>query len=609
MTFSDSSGRSREWAWAVLITIGAFLGRVAFLASSPDRQWPHSVYYEGDAPLWADYAASLARGQPLEFNLPIHPPGMAWFLRALGVGAAGGLYSSQKLVFAGLGSAAAGLAVLVAAPIFGPAVAVAAGLMAATSFGLHVQSTSLNGETPYTLLLMSILLSTAAVGRRPSAVRLLLTGFLNGLAVLFRPEHTAFFLLSLAGIVARPGGRSCSAFARQLLLLMVGFLALPLPWSIRSHRAIQRFNTIANTPAPDFASTRPPWSPAAAQRILDLPAFARDGNFGYITHLAARAGLSQVDTPFVDAFFAEMGYTPRPLSPYCFISLQGALCFALANNAHADGGFSTRLLDVVLGAPAPEGHVSVNDFAFGNPRHLRLVQHGWSIGLDYLLHHPLDALGLAGRKLAIFASGLGGGFSPANLPLGLSGQRRPVDQFAVPAGLSDARSMIALAFTLCLLALALLGAGACLRRRTGGMLLLVIAVKLVVALAFFGYARQAVSILPVFYILVALGAERLFAAIRTGHRAPPALPRSAGDDTFSGGEEVCAGGTSPRAAHEEAAAPARRPRFGVAGVILVLSGLAGLGLRPPLVDGRITPAPRWGEGAFESNQLLTLRQP
>ena len=80
-----------DWKWAAAITLLALLLRLAFLFGSPDRAWPHSIWYEGDAPLWVEYAAALDKGEAFEFNLPIHPPGVAyplsWFYPGVRTGA------------------------------------------------------------------------------------------------------------------------------------------------------------------------------------------------------------------------------------------------------------------------------------------------------------------------------------------------------------------------------------------------------------------------------------------------------------------------------------------------------------------------------------------
>src|SRR5687767_703693 len=71
---------NRIWAWALAIFFLAFTLRLMFLFSAGDARGPHSKWYEGDAPIWVDWAGMLDKRQAFQFNLPIHPPGVAYAL-------------------------------------------------------------------------------------------------------------------------------------------------------------------------------------------------------------------------------------------------------------------------------------------------------------------------------------------------------------------------------------------------------------------------------------------------------------------------------------------------------------------------------------------------
>jgi hypothetical protein len=193
-------GVGRRWLTQPLVVGGAVLllaliTRLAFMLPTGDRHWPHSVVYEGDAPLWARYAESLQRGRPFEHDLPIHTPGMGYLLAWIWRGDVSAGFLWPKLVFVGVGSLACVLAWLAAWRTCGPRVALLVGLLSATSFGLSVQSTSLNNETPYTFLLLAILLLTLRAAKRRSAGVLVGLAALHGAAVLLRAEHTLLFLM------------------------------------------------------------------------------------------------------------------------------------------------------------------------------------------------------------------------------------------------------------------------------------------------------------------------------------------------------------------------------------------------------------------------------
>lgn len=578
------------WRYGTAVLVTALVIRLCFLWGTPDRRWPHGVLYEGDAPLYVRWAAAIRAVKPFEFDLPIHSPGTAFLYSIFGV-APGMDFLPLKIGLCVIGSLSCLLAWRLAYPLVGRGVALAAGLLSAASFGLLVQCTTLNNETLYTFLLLVILAMLLRLADRPALYLAVLLGVVHALAALLRAEHILFFLLSLPYLAVRwmahssfrnqrsaSGERTVSVPYRLCFLFAMSavFILVPLPWTIRSFRAIQEFNTVGSEPV-RFEAAEVPWTPQAIEYLQRLPAFARSPNFRFVTFLAIDARQTVVDEAFVRDFFDQMGYVPRALSRYTFISNQGALSFALANNDLADGGFSTLLLDAGSGRSAPGGQVSVSDFAFANPRHLRLFQEGYRIGWDYLRANPRAAAKLMWNKLTIFVAGLASGFTAWNAPLGGTGLRRPVDQFVVTWDTIASRPGLVLAWRLFIVVLIAAGLAESVKRRTAGLLILVIVYKLLLNLAFYGYTRQAVSILPVTYIFVALGLVRM-------------LPR----------RQRILGLLDGRLGSAVVAATA---------VLLIASGVAS-GVRgwEYQVYGSGDPAPEWGPRAFESHQSIEVHR-
>ncbi|MBI5764692.1 MAG: glycosyltransferase family 39 protein [Planctomycetes bacterium] len=563
-----------RWSNTVIpvgIVLSAIAMRAGFLWGSPDRAWPPSALYEGDAPLWVQFARSIHDGTSFEMGIPLHAPGMAWLLRWIAPIGNGATFLSTKLLMSGLGCVNCLIAALLARRVAGTTVGAICGVLCAASFGLTVQSTTLNNETPYAFLLLLSLLMLRRTGR-PRAGRAALWGAVNALAALLRPEHALIFSLLVLYSLSRGESSSSHPAPRRgvglALLSAAVFVLIPLPMSYRSYHAIKQFNTVEPTPV-DFASLGIRWTDDARETIAGFPAFAREPNARLLSALARQRGLSDVTQPFIEKWLTEeVQYTPQPLSAITFLSSQGPLAFALANNADADGGFSTRLLDTVMGAPAPDGAVSVNDFSFANPCHLRLYQHGYFAGLQYIYLNPVAAMSLVGRKLANFMSGIASGLTLWNLPTGVIGVRRPVDQLA--ANLGEVK-----VWSLLLLALTMVGVFTALSRRVGGTLLVVIGGKLLITCAFFGYARQGVATLPLVYVFFAMGFERLFIS--------PFV--------------------QPGAALEHLG---RRIFLGACAVVIVSSlWLGGRGWSYD-ISGRADPAPQWGVAAFESHQPLRI---
>lgn len=552
------------------IALSAIAVRGGFLWGSPDRAWPHSALYEGDAPLWIQFARSIRDGTSFEMGIPIHAPGMAWLLRWIAPIGNDASFLATKLMMSGLGCVNCLMAATLARRVAGATAGAICGLLCAASFGLAVQSATLNNETPYTFLLLMALLMLRRTGR-PRAGRAALWGAVNALAAFLRPEHVLIFVILIAYSLSRRESSSQPVPRRGIGLALLSvsvFVLIPLPMSYQSYQAITQFNTVEPSPV-GFATLGIRWTDEARETINGFPAFAREPNARMLSALAKQRGHSEVTQPFIEQWLTEeTQYTPEPLSAITFLSSQGPLAFALANNADADGGFSTRLLDTVMGAPAPDGAVSVNDFSFANPRHLRLYQHGYFAGLKYIYLNPVAAMSLAGRKLANFMSGIASGLTLWNLPTGVTGVRRPVDQLA--ADLSDVKL-----WSLLLLTLTMVGVFTALSRRVGGTLLVVIAGKLLITCAFFGYARQGVATLPLVYVFVAMGFERLFIS--------PFV--------------------QPGAALEQLG---RRIFLGACAVVITSSlWLGGRGWSYDIF-GQAVPAPQWGNSAFESHQPLRI---
>lgn len=62
--------------WITLAVFGvALVVRLLFWQATPDRGWPHSALYKGDAVVWTDYSAALGKGESYELGLPLRPPG------------------------------------------------------------------------------------------------------------------------------------------------------------------------------------------------------------------------------------------------------------------------------------------------------------------------------------------------------------------------------------------------------------------------------------------------------------------------------------------------------------------------------------------------------
>ena len=502
---------------ALAIFAAALASRVLFWRATPDRDGAWTAYFQGDAPLWLDYARAIELGNAFELGLPIHPPGAAWLAALLWNGVPSGI-PLLRFAWVVLGALVPLLVFLAAARSFPLRVAAFAGVGSAVSTGLLVLSTSINNETPYLVLVAVSLWFFEDLRERPTPGRLALWSAVNAFACLFRVEHLLFFVLVLGflaiGWLRRSGSRAVKWAALSLL-----FFALPLlPWHLSAWGAIRRFNEEPRRLTPveeravagiEEATGGIPWTPDAARARDEMPGFARRTASAFILATAAHRGGRVIGVPRFRVLDQAFGYVPRRLSRYPFVSSYGPLNFALANNAGSDGGFDRSLLE----RPPPLGGGAASyprslvqglppaELSFVYPPHLHLFNEGYSVGARWIRDYPADFARLAGRKLAIFWEGAASGLTGSNLPMGLSGTRRAVDLVTAEGG-------VATAWRLLVLAVALAGLIAGRGQAAVVPWLLFLASKVVVTVLFFGYARHGAAVVPVVALLAGLASER-----------------------------------------------------------------------------------------------------
>jgi hypothetical protein len=422
--------RRHPVAWGMVATFAAsLLLRVLYLVASPDRDWPFSVFFAGDARFFHTAALEQARGRELPAALPYHPPLFPALLGLLYrvLGEPKGSALPYKLVLACVGAATVALCQGFWRRLLGTAWSfVAAGLYAA-SFGWLVLSTTYSNETLSALwLCFTCALVLGAGGAAPSRARVLALGAVMGLGTLTRAEHLGLwpFLLLYAWT------------ARERT-------SAPGPWALR-------------------------WGAAVAVSLLVLvPGAVR--NLDTMRELNARA-------PHLE-----------PLPTWVPVTVYGPLNFAMANHAGATGGFTPALIN--------QGGMN-GQLDASRPEHRALLLHGYARGLAWMMEAPGAAVRLGGAKLALWLEGLALGLGVSDVPGGLTGERAPVDVFIPDASW--------LQWPLA----ALLAAGMLLSLKAPyapfRLLSLVVLHRVLVTLAFFGYARGLLVVFPALLPLLVL---------------------------------------------------------------------------------------------------------
>ena len=500
--------------------------RLFFWQATADSSWPYSAYYKGDAAIWLGYAEALIEDRPFELGLPLRPPGAAYLMAFFWDGEKGGV-AALRFLWCLLGALTVPLLYGAALRAFGFAAALLTGLLTAASSGLMILSTSLNNETPYLLLVAATLYLGVPLRREPRGRALALWGALHGLACLVRVEHALFFALVMVDLSWSWWRRDESRrqLPRRLASVALPLLVMILPWHLHAWRELRRFNaepppsnpaTEATMQQLEQALSGLDWDFDAVAERERIPAFTRRTAANFVAATVLIRGGQRVAGEDFEILEEAFGSRPEAVAESPFVALYGGLNFALANNPRADAGFDRLLLEepppltggperyptfLIQGLPPP-------DLALTYPPHLEIVNHGYSMGLRWIRQHPGDFFQLAAGKLANFWDGAALGFTGFNLPLGLSGVRRRVD-IVVPEG-----GLVPAIWRLGVLAIAVAGLWIGWRsedskRRELMPWLLFLASKLVVTVAFFGYARQGATVLPVIALLAALALEQV----------------------------------------------------------------------------------------------------
>ena len=535
----------------------ALLVRVLFLYATSDHVWPHSALYEGDAPVWVRWAQSLGRGEAFEFDLPMRTPAIAFALHWFVPGILAAAFTLLKLVWCMISAATCAMLFVIVQRELSTRIAWIASMLLCFAFGSYELATSLNNEAPYAFLLVLLLGATVRWIEAPRALLALAIGVLHAVAMLVRAEHA--LLIAAFLLYAALATRSWRA-AGSLVLVPAMAVCVCLPWIWRSHAAAVRFNTIETTPI-DFANADPPWTMEAQAVLSSLPAFARQGNFAFIQSVSKSSGKTRVDRVDVNGFFRDkFGYVPEALSTWTLISSKGALDFALANHPASDGGFSLAALQ--------DGFDAQPEWSFGRPSHLRLYNHGYEVGWNWIRADFRAWSRLVLKKFERFFDGVTLGWTAHDLPYGRSSKRAPVDLATPILG----NQVCAILIPAVILAGMFLGW----RRNLAALCLIVIASKLIVTVAYYGYARQAVSIEPAWFLFAAIAIDALLSRLHCTERTASAL--------------------------------------GITIIVALLGcevhsfrGSHAFEIRPKHPEARITRTPEWGPGAFETFDEIELR--
>jgi hypothetical protein len=506
----------------VLFAFGVAL-RLLFAAATPDGGAGWHVGFQGDAPIWQDFAARLAEIDRLrqqfahdpialeraiaavddvELWLPWRPPGMTWLVAALWNGEGASAWPVRTL-FVALGAAVAPLVWLLLRRHVPVPVAWLTAVLCAASSNLLLLSSGLHVETAYLFVLLLALLAQQHLAGPRALPAAAAWGLLHAAACLLRAEHLVV-AVALAALA-----RATGAPWRALLVGAFAAAAPLVPWQLHVNRAVAAFNR----GEPPLPATDVRWDDGAYDALRALPAFAQERVFRFVTETVRVRGRRTVREGDLDVVRDAYGALPQPVRP-AFVALQGAFSFWLANTPEANGGHTRLCLDRepplrggdhLYPAGARTERPRGGKFEFSYVPHADVFVNGYRRGLEEIAADPVGAARRIGVKMQYAVEGATGGLGGYALPIGLSGVRPSVD-LVIATGLWPGvwRALVAAA--------AVAGWWRLRRVRALWPLLALVPLRLALIAAFFGHARHGALVLPVVMLGVAATLHVLTAA-------------------------------------------------------------------------------------------------
>ena len=279
--------RRRTWLWAaaVLLLAAALLIRLGFVHATPGYQPVDDARdYDGHAVSIAQgdgFSDELAYHRPTAFRPPAYPYLLGAVYRLAGVerAATPRRVHTARIAQAAIGTVAVGLTGLLAAQLWGPAVALVALALAAVYVPLITMSGVVMSEPLSVVFMLGSLMAALRHRRSPHRYRwALLAGLLGGVAILTRANNM-ILLLPLAFAVWDRPRRSWRALGPPAALLVVAALAVT-PWTIRNAVKLHAFVPVSTQLGSALAGTyndaarTDPEHPGSWRHLRNVPDYA-----------------------------------------------------------------------------------------------------------------------------------------------------------------------------------------------------------------------------------------------------------------------------------------------------------------------------------------------
>lgn len=245
-----------------ILFLYAFVIRLLFWTGFEDRQLLYSLFYYGDSFRLHEEALEILKSNWSSSLLPYHPPITSYFLAVIYkiFGTPPEHLTAIKILLILISALSVVIFYRLARRFFSEKLALIAAIVFGATFPMLVTSVTPNTESIFLCFAMLTLLFFVRLRNSWNTKDAIWMGLCGALASLTRAEFASFFVVVVMGLfILRPGFRAQPPQSRAstAIILLLSFLIPFIPWTIRNHNVLKKYNVeksdLGLEPLPTFA--------------------------------------------------------------------------------------------------------------------------------------------------------------------------------------------------------------------------------------------------------------------------------------------------------------------------------------------------------------------